>query len=157
MANQVYVFRAKLKGWHGVRRTIAIRAEETLVDLHDALQAAFAWDGQRPFAFWLSGRFWAREGVEYVHPLGLKGKSLQGSHSAIAGLRRRSAARPLERLGLIDGQRIAYVFDFHREWRVRLTLRRALGGAICSTEAGSSSTAPRSQRSSDRHAAHDPR
>jgi len=124
MANQVYVFRAKLKGWHGVRRTIAIRAEETLVDLHDALQAAFAWDGQRPFAFWLSGRFWAREGVEYVHPLGLKGKSLQGSHSAIAGLRRRSAARPLERLGLIDGQRIAYVFDFHREWRVRLTLRK---------------------------------
>ena len=123
MAKQVYVFRAKLKGWHGVRRTIAIRAEETLVDLHDALQAAFAWDGRHPFAFWLSGRFWARDGVEYVHPLALAGKPSKGDHPAIAGPRRRSAARRLERLGLIDGQRIAYVFDFHREWRVRLTLR----------------------------------
>ena len=29
----------------------------------------------------------------------------------------------MERLGLIEGQRIAYVFDFQSEWRVRLILR----------------------------------
>ena len=123
MAKQVYVFRAKLKGWHGVRRTIAIRCEETLIDLHDALQAAFDWDSQHPFAFWLSGKFWARGGVEYVHPLALKSRPFSRGHAAIAGPRRRSAGRPMERLGLIEGQRIAYVFDFQSEWRVRLILR----------------------------------
>jgi hypothetical protein len=123
MAKQVYVFRAKLKGWHGVRRTIAIRCEETLVDLHDALQVAFDWDGRHPFAFWLSGKFWARDGVEYVHPLALKGKPCSGGHPAIAGPRRKSAGRAIDRLGLMEGQRIAYMFDFQREWRVRLTLR----------------------------------
>ena len=32
MAEQVYVFRAKLKEWRGVRRTIAMRCDETLGD-----------------------------------------------------------------------------------------------------------------------------
>ena len=123
MVKQVYVFRAKLKGWHGVRRTIAIRCEETLVDLHDALQVAFAWDDRHPFAFWLSGKFWARDGVEYVHPVALTGKPFSGAYRAMPGPRRKNAGRPLERLGLAEGQRIAYVFDFQREWRVRLTLR----------------------------------
>ena len=40
MAKQVYVFRAKLKGWQGVRRTIAMRSEHTLGDLHGVPQAA---------------------------------------------------------------------------------------------------------------------
>jgi hypothetical protein len=123
MATQVYVFRAKLKGSRGARRTIAIRSEATLVDLHHALQAAFAWDDQHPFAFWLSGRFWPQDGVEYVHPRALKGTPFYGGHPTIAGPRRRSARRALERLGLIEGQRIAYVFGFERPWRVRLTLR----------------------------------
>jgi hypothetical protein len=35
-----------------------------------------------------------------------------------------SAERRLNRLRLIKGQRIAYVFDFGDEWRVRLTLRQ---------------------------------
>jgi hypothetical protein len=30
----------------------------------------------------------------------------------------------LRRLGLIEGQRIAYLFDFGDEWRLRLTLRQ---------------------------------
>jgi hypothetical protein len=124
MARQVYVFRAKLKGWHGVRRTIAIRREATLVDLHRALQTAFDWDNQHPFAFWLSGKFWAQDGVEYVHPLALKSEPFSRGHPAIAGPRRRSAGRSIDRLGLIEGQRIAYVFDFQHEWRVRLTLRK---------------------------------
>lgn len=34
MAKQGYVFKADLVGWRGVRRTIAVRSDQTLVDLH---------------------------------------------------------------------------------------------------------------------------
>jgi hypothetical protein len=46
-----------------------VQADQTPVDLHDALQAAFGWDNDHLHAFWLNGEFWSREGAEYVHPL----------------------------------------------------------------------------------------
>jgi pRiA4b ORF-3-like protein len=122
MSGQVYVFRAKLSGWRGVRRTIVIPCEHTLGDLHRALQAAFGWDDRHLFAFWLGSKVWARQETAYVHPLALEADAADGGR-AQASQRRRSAERALERLRLSEGQRIAYVFDFARQWRVRLTLR----------------------------------
>jgi hypothetical protein len=123
MAKQVYVLRAKLKGWRGVRRTIAMRSEHTLSDLHGALQTAFEWDDEHLYAFWLGGKFWAPGEVEYVHPLALEDRPLAALGESGQAPRRRSAERPLGELRLMQGQRIAYVFDFRSEWRVRLTLR----------------------------------
>jgi hypothetical protein len=123
MAKQVYVFRAKLKGWRGVRRTIAMRDEHTLDDLHDSLQAAFGWDDEHPYAFWLGGKFWAPNDVEYVHPLVLQDGRFTRSGPPSETPRLKSAVRRLDHLRLSLGQRIAYVFDFGDEWRVRLTLR----------------------------------
>ncbi len=40
---------------------------------------------------------------------------------------RKSADRRLDRLRLTKGQRIAYLFDFGDDWRVRLTLRHIDG------------------------------
>jgi hypothetical protein len=94
MARQAFVFSARLDGWKGVHRTIAVRADQTLAVLHDALRVAFDWDDDHLYAFWLSGKFWGRDDTEYVRPV-----------------------------ALFKGQRIAYVFDFGDEWRVRLTLR----------------------------------
>jgi len=123
MAKQVFVFRAKLNGWRGVRRTIAIRCDQTLADLHHALQRAFEWDDEHLYAFWLGGKFWPRGETEYVHPLALEAYPLAQWDPARVKQRRKSAGRRLERLRLSKGQRIAYVFDFRDEWRVRLTLR----------------------------------
>jgi len=123
MARQVFVFRAKLNGWRGVRRTIAIRCDHTLADLHFALQRAFGWDDEHLYAFWLGGKFWARGESEYVHPLALEAYPLAQSDLPRAKPRRKSAERRLERLRLSRGQRIAYVFDYRDQWRVRLTLR----------------------------------
>lgn len=122
MAKQMFVFRAKLTGWRGVRRTIAIRCDHTLADLHQALQTAFGWDDEHLYAFWLGGKFWARGETEYVHPLALEAFPL-ARWDRHAKPRRKSAERRLERLRLREGQRIAYVFDYRDEWRVRLTLR----------------------------------
>jgi len=123
MARQAFVFSARLEGWKGVRRTIAVRADQTLAVLHDALRVAFDWDDDHLYAFWLSGKFWARDGAEYVHPFALEGSPFAGWDLPVETPRRESAEQRLDRLGLTKGQRIAYVFDFGDEWRLLLTLR----------------------------------
>lgn len=123
MSSQVYVFSAQLEGFRGVRRIIAQRGDQTLVDLHGALQAAFEWEDDHMYSFWLGGKFWARDGSEYTHPVALEGDQFAGRDLPIAKARN-SAERRLDGLRLTKGQRIAYLFDFGDEWRVRLTLRQ---------------------------------
>jgi hypothetical protein len=123
LAKQAYVFTARLDGLSGVRRTIAVRSDQTLVDLHRALQNAFDWDDDHLYSFWLSGKFSARDGTEYTHPFALESEPFAGWDLPIARPGRKSAERRLDRLRLTKGQRIAYLFDFGDEWRVRLTLR----------------------------------
>ncbi len=113
MTQQTYVFTAELVGVEGVRRTITVRDDLTLVDLHYALQSAFGWDDDQLYSFWLHGTFWGAEEEHYTHPY----------HAAARDPRGRSAVARLDELALTEGQRIAYVFDFEREWRVQLELR----------------------------------
>lgn len=124
MARQVFVFSAKLVGLKGVRRMIAVRSDQDLIDLHHALREAFGWEEDHLFAIWPSGEFWPREGIEYVHPFALEFDPFAGWDLPVAGPRRTSAEVRLDRLGLTKGQRIAYLFDFGDEWRVLLTLRQ---------------------------------
>lgn len=110
MVQQTYVFDAELVGSRGVRRVIAVRHDLTLVDLHYALQSAFGWDDDHLYAFWLDDQFWTAAGAHYTRPCAADGPS-------------RSAAVRIDRLGLAEGRRIAYVFDFGHEWRVRLRVQ----------------------------------
>ncbi|MDX6683084.1 MAG: hypothetical protein QOG94_3123 [Solirubrobacteraceae bacterium] len=116
MAQQTYVFDAELVGFRGVRRVIAVRDDLTLVDLHYALQSAFDWDDDHLYAFWLDGRFWTSGQEAFTRPCAAGDVPL-----APAG---RSAAVRLDGLGLGQGRRIAYVFDFGDEWRVRLRVKQ---------------------------------
>lgn len=117
------MFDAKLYGFRGVRRTIAARSDQTLVDLRGALQSAFGWDEDHLYSFWLGGKLWARDGTEHTHPFALESDPFAGWDLPIARPARKSAERRLDRLRLTKGQRIAYLFDFGDEWRVRLTVR----------------------------------
>ena len=117
MATQAYVFRAALVGFRGVSRTVAVRGDQTLVDLHGILQEAFEWDDDHLYSFWLTGEFWGHEG-EYTAPFEADGTP--------------AADVALDRLELEVGRKIAYVFDFGDEWRVQLTL-----GEIVPAEEGS--------------------
>jgi hypothetical protein len=116
MAQQTYVFDAELVGFRGVRRVIAVRDDLTLVDLHYALQSAFGWDDDHLYAFWLDGRFWTSGDEHFTRPC-----AVGDPPGAPAS---RSAAVRLDRLGLAEGRRIAYVFDFGDEWRVRLRVQQ---------------------------------
>jgi hypothetical protein len=111
----VFVLRAKLVGVKGVRRRIAVRGDQTLADLHHALQDAFAWADDHLYAFWLDGVYWSRRGVEFTEPY--HARELDDPQT-------RSAKVRLGDLGLEPGQKIAYVFDFGDEWRVELTVAR---------------------------------
>ena len=111
MDQQMYVLDAQLVGHDGVCRTIGVRADRTLVDLHYALQSAFGWDDDHLYAFWPRGGFWA-DGP-YVHP----------AHAPAGTSGQHSACERIGELGLAPGQRLSYVFDFAREWRVELTVR----------------------------------
>jgi hypothetical protein len=114
MPQQTYVFRAELVGFEGIRRTVTVHDDLTLIDLHYALQSAFGWDDDHLYSFWLGGAFWGPEEGHYMHPL----------HAASIEPRGKSACARLDELDLNEGQAIAYVFDFSQEWRVALTVKQ---------------------------------
>lgn len=124
MPRHVCVLRADLIGFPGVHRTIAVRADQTLEDVHYALQAVFDWDDDHLYSFWLSGEFWACDGGEYTHPFHAAQPNPLGPFTN--GPAPKSAKVRLDRLGLEQGQLIAYLFDFGDEWRVALTLRQII-------------------------------
>jgi hypothetical protein len=118
---QVYVFRAKLVGLTSVKRRVAVRSDQTLADLHLALQEAFGWDDAHLYAFWLDGRFWSLKAVEYSHPEHAKAQNPGGKLWDMPETRS-ADTDPLDTLELATGQKIAYSFDFGDEWRVELTV-----------------------------------
>jgi len=102
MPAEALTFRASLEGFRGVSRDVAVRSDQTLVDLHQILQRAFDWDDDHLYSFWLDGEFWGSEESEYTAPAELEPGQ-------------KSARVKLAGLGLEAGAKIAYVFDFGDE------------------------------------------
>jgi hypothetical protein len=95
----------------GVSARIAVASYQHLTALHDAILAAFGWDDDHLYSFWLDGRFWGAKDTEYTRP------HTPDMHHI------RPAYIPINELELATGATVAYVFDFGDEWRVELTLR----------------------------------
>lgn len=109
MAREALRFRCALADVKGVRRIVEVRSDQTLADLHSAIQDGFGWDDDHLYSFWLDGRFWGDRGTQYTAPMELD--------DGVA-----TADVPIARLDLRPGAKLAYVFDFGDEWRVRITL-----------------------------------
>lgn len=103
-------FRATLMNVKGVRAGIEVRDDQTLVDVHDGIQEAFGWFDDHLYSFWLDNRFWGDDEAEYTSPIDFH----EAAHTADV---------QLTELALQPGTKIAYVFDFGDEWRVRLGLK----------------------------------
>lgn len=104
----VYRFLVKLQHKQDVWRRIEMRGDQTLDDLHYAIQDAFDWDNDHLYAFYLSGKAWDTD-TEYMDPEG-EGEGFN------------AAAHRLEHLPLRPRQRILYIFDFGDELRHSITL-----------------------------------
>jgi hypothetical protein len=102
------VLDAQLVNVRGVQARVAVLERQPLTALHDAIQQAFGWYDDHLYSFWLDGRFWGED--EVTSPV-------------VPDEAERTADVPIAELDLRVGQRIAYVFDFGDEWRVRLTVR----------------------------------
>jgi hypothetical protein len=62
-------FDAALADVKGVSRTIELREDETLADLHETIREAFGWLDDHLYSFWLDGRFWGDPSTEYTAPI----------------------------------------------------------------------------------------
>lgn len=106
-------FHAKLENVPRVSAWVAVRDDQNLTALHAAIQEAFGWSDDHLYSFWLDGRFWGERDEEYTRPGALDEFDDPVKTADIA----------LASLSLAVGSRVAYVFDFGDEWRVRLTLK----------------------------------
>jgi len=93
-----------------VLRTIAVREDQTLEQLHEALRLAFGWGDTHLYAFWLDGTWWSQD----------RDAGYWAAFELDEG--QRSARVPVGELGMRKGKKIAYVFDFGDEWRLLLRL-----------------------------------
>ncbi len=64
-----YTFHVSLPGTGRTWRKIELRADQTLHDLHTAIQHTFEWDNDHLYAFFMSGRAWDSDS-EYRLPEG---------------------------------------------------------------------------------------
>jgi hypothetical protein len=102
-------FEASLADYAEVERSIEVREDQTLVDLHSAIQKAFGWRDDHLYSFWLDGQFWGDRSMEYTAPI--------EPDDDVA-----TADVPIVELSLKPGKKLAYVFDFGDGWRVALRL-----------------------------------
>jgi len=65
---KTYILHVSLPGTGRVWRKIEIRADQTLEDLHLAIQRAYGWDADHLYSFFISGKACP---VEYYIPQGL--------------------------------------------------------------------------------------
>ena len=114
-ATTLYRFKVALDWNRTTWRRIEMRGDQTLDDLHDAIQRAFDWDNDHLYAFYLSGKAWD-QGSEYQSPYGEEGRS--------------AAAYRLEGLPLRPKQKIMYVFDFGDDLRHVVTLEAIAPGGV---------------------------
>jgi hypothetical protein len=68
-AMKTYTFHVSLPGTGRTWRKIELRADQTLEDLHFAIQGAYEWDADHLYSFFMSGKAWD-ESSEYRLPEG---------------------------------------------------------------------------------------
>jgi hypothetical protein len=102
-------FDAALADFPDVKRSLEVREDQTLVDLHRGIQEAFGWLDDHLYSFWLDGQFWGSRATEYTAPVE-PDEDVATADVAIC------------ELGLKPGAKVAYVFDFGDSWRVSMRL-----------------------------------
>ena len=96
----VYIFKVKFKWAKRIFRSIAVRSEQTLDDLHHAIQHAIAWDADHLFSFFMNGDR-ADDAYRVRCPYEADADALLLTNAAVIG-----------ELGLVRKHRFLYYFDY---------------------------------------------
>ena len=126
-SSQIYVFKVSLKGAPRIWRTVALRGNHTLDDLHRVIYQAFDRYDEHLYSFYFPKprRADTKRGPaadEYTHPYAYEEAPLLSET-----LPRDAAMTPLASLGLRVGQRFDYVFDFGDSWEHEITVEEISG------------------------------
>ncbi len=119
---KVYVFKVALKGAKRIWRRIALRSDQTLNDLHEAIFDAFDRYDEHLYSFYIpplesQGRARLREATEYTHPYAAEEPG-PFSDDPINN----AAETTIDDLKLVKGQRFDYLFDFGDSWWHEITV-----------------------------------
>jgi hypothetical protein len=93
-----YVFKVKFKWAKRIYRSIALRSEQTLADLHGAIQDAIDWDDDHLYAFFMNGQVHDRRYM-IAHPY------LEDAPAYVDEVL-------IGELGLVRKHKFAYFFDY---------------------------------------------
>ena len=116
-ASSVFVFKVALKGQKGIWRRIAIRGDQTLADLHDAIFDAFDRFDEHLYSFYFfrpgtKGRDRLRDALQFAHPACLDDQGPLGFEPRL----RNAAKTRIDSLKLSEGKEFEYLFDFGDSW-----------------------------------------
>lgn len=121
----VFIFKVKLSHSKRVWRTIAIKEDQTLDDLHEAIFEAFDRYEEHLYSFYMTDgskrqdRF--RNSIEYTHPMAIE------SDNSLFGFRkppRNAETSKIRDLDLSIKDRFEYLFDFGDEWLHEIVLEK---------------------------------
>ena len=111
-----YQFKISLKGSRRASRTIALRGDQTLDDLHEAIFAAFDRFDPHLYSFYFP-KGPSRRGRTGPQPKEYTASQMFDEPDALDGDRRFDASETkLDDLRLRPGQRFEYLFDFGDAW-----------------------------------------
>ncbi|MCI0498295.1 MAG: plasmid pRiA4b ORF-3 family protein [Planctomycetales bacterium] len=126
----VYTLKVALESAPGIWRKIAIRAGQTLHDLHSIVFEAFDRDDEHLYSFYIPThplksrpRRIYDVSVEYTHPFNLEEQEFGGRQHHNA------AMTTIETLKLTEKQQFYYLFDFGDSWWHTITVEGTQGKA----------------------------
>jgi len=96
----VYIFKVKFRWAKRIFRSIAVRSEQTLDDLHHAIHHAIAWDADHLYSFFMNGDR-ADDAYRVRCPYEADADALLLTNEAVIG-----------ELGLVPKHRFLYYFDY---------------------------------------------
>ncbi|MEQ8191657.1 MAG: plasmid pRiA4b ORF-3 family protein [Candidatus Eremiobacterota bacterium] len=105
-----YIFKVSLG--KNLWRKISISAGNTLMDLHNSIQKAYDFDNDHLYSFFMDGKPWSKE--KFTSPHEDEGICVDEVF--------------IGELGLTEGQKILYLFDYGDEWRFQVQLEEIISG-----------------------------
>ena len=126
---KIYIFKVALEGRKRIWRRIAVRSNQTLDDLHEAIYEAFDRDDEHLYSFYFSnavgrGRAWLTDAVEYTHPYNCEQGGFFGDEKM-----NNAAKTRIGTLKLKPGRKFKYLFDFGDSWWHEITVEQTDGNA----------------------------
>jgi len=124
MPQPIFIFKVALSGRKSIWRKIAVKGNQTLDDLHEAIYDAFDRDDEHLYSFFFpkkSGKMTRRniydQSVEYASSNMFENDGLFGPED-----QENAAETKINTLKLKKGQVLYYLFDFGDEWWHEITV-----------------------------------